>query len=296
MIKKGQVLILLTLIMKPAGIILAAIGVLVLVIRIIRENSNYGMPGILIVSGAALIIATRYFAKYAFEVYVKEQAQSRNQMVRDKGQYAKTDADGNRYFQIPEFSAIDNKGNVFDKQTLSQYKYTFVNVWEPWCGPCKQELDDLQKLYTDYKDRGINFVGFYNEEKDAADVITAHGISYPMIRLNKEEYKRILDPFQVGNIPLSFVLDREGKLVDVKMPEKDVLENAGPDTPEYIKRFARSISVGARDYEFWAKRFDTLLQDPAAFPLPAADNPKTAGKTEAAEPAAQTAETADPAG
>ena len=34
----------------------------------------------------------------------------------------------------------------------------FLNFWATWCGPCKQEMPDIQKLYEDYGGNGEELV------------------------------------------------------------------------------------------------------------------------------------------
>ena len=45
------------------------------------------------------------------------------------------------------FNTVDIDGNRYTDREFSKYKVTMVNFWEPWCGPCKMEFGDLQKLY-----------------------------------------------------------------------------------------------------------------------------------------------------
>lgn len=254
-----KLLLLATALIEPIGIVLAVIGAIILIVSLIKKKPKYVAPIILIVLGVALIFASTPIIKYAFSSYIANQQQGRNEKYLEKEQYAKTDDKGNIYFQINKFSAVDDNGNVFDNDTLAKYKYTFVNVWEPWCGPCKDEMDDLEKLYEKYKDKGINFVGFYTNEKDAETVKAEHNLTYPTVRLSEEEYANILNTFLVGNIPLSFVLDSEGKLVYTNTENPDIDKN-DTSAPAYYTQFANSVTAGARSYDFWDTRLDSLLK------------------------------------
>ena len=49
----------------------------------------------------------------------------------------------------PDFTLTDQNG---ESHTLSDYrgKVVFLNFWATWCGPCRREMPDIQKLYESY--------------------------------------------------------------------------------------------------------------------------------------------------
>jgi thiol-disulfide isomerase/thioredoxin len=54
--------------------------------------------------------------------------------------------------KVPEFSARDLTGKTWLLKDL-QGKATFVNYWATWCGPCRAEHPEVQKLHNLAKDR-----------------------------------------------------------------------------------------------------------------------------------------------
>ena len=95
---------------------------------------------------------------------------------------------------IPDFSAEDIEGNKVDNSIFKENKVTLVNVWATWCGPCVNELPEIQKVYSELKDQGIGVVG-----------IVADG--------NLE--KKLISTLR--GFPTSYVVDSEGKILGMKL-------------------------------------------------------------------------------
>ena len=49
------------------------------------------------------------------------------------------------------FSTTAIDGSTVDESLFEGKKLIMINLWEPWCGPCVQEMPALEKLYQEYK-------------------------------------------------------------------------------------------------------------------------------------------------
>jgi thiol-disulfide isomerase/thioredoxin len=67
--------------------------------------------------------------------------------------------------QVPEFSLPDQHGKTWTL-ALFKGKTTFINVWATWCGPCRRELPEVQKLYEKTKNRNDIRVITLNIDED----------------------------------------------------------------------------------------------------------------------------------
>ena len=120
---------------------------------------------------------------------------------------------------IPDFSAEDIEGNKVDNSIFKENKVTLVNVWATWCGPCVNELPEIQQVYSELKDQGIGVVGIVADGNNAKDT------AKELIELENLKYKMIIPDANLENnlistlrgFPTSYVVDSEGKILGMKV-------------------------------------------------------------------------------
>ncbi|MBQ6928054.1 MAG: TlpA family protein disulfide reductase [Oscillospiraceae bacterium] len=131
------------------------------------------------------------------------------------------------------FSTTDRAGNAVDESVLQGHRLVMLNFWEPWCPPCVREMPDLEKLYEDYKDRGLLILGIYSTEGQEADVdrvLSDSATSYPILHYSKD-----FEIFQTGYVPTTVFVDGEGKILS-------------------------ELLVGGRDYAGWEELIGSSLK------------------------------------
>ena len=96
---------------------------------------------------------------------------------------------------------------------------TLVNVWASWCGPCIEEMPELQRYHGDQGANGVQVVGIALDERDAVEAF---------LRRIPVEYTILLDipgpadaGVRLGNpagvLPYTVLLDAEGRLLRQKI-------------------------------------------------------------------------------
>ena len=118
---------------------------------------------------------------------------------------------------IGDFKTKDFEGNNIDTTIFEDYKLTMVNVWGTGCNPCIREMPELEELYQEMKDKGVNIVGIVSDGDDEKrienieKIIEMTGVTYSNIIPDKVLKKGLLS--QVIGFPTTMFFDSEGNIV-----------------------------------------------------------------------------------
>jgi thiol-disulfide isomerase/thioredoxin len=107
-------------------------------------------------------------------------------------------------------------------------KAVLLNFWATWCGPCKIEMPWLVDLQKKYGPQGLQIVGVAmddTEDKEIADFAHKMGVNYIVLKGSE----KVGDLYGgIDRLPLTYYLDRSGKVVDetVGLASESVIEDA----------------------------------------------------------------------
>src|SRR5262249_7601304 len=82
-----------------------------------------------------------------------------------------------------------------------------------WCGPCRGEIPDLEKMHQEYSPRGLKIVGVSLDDSGSDTVkefVKEQKMTY-MIAIDAEG--TIANIFQTSIIPTTVLIDKWGKIV-----------------------------------------------------------------------------------
>jgi len=119
----------------------------------------------------------------------------------------------------PDFTLNDISGKPV---TLSQFrgKVVILNFWSIWCGPCLAEMPSLNKLYLEFKDKGLIVLAVAEDpaEKPVKSYLQEKGIAFPIL-MDKD--RKIYFKYSLFGIPVTFLIDKKGLIAEKFIGERD---------------------------------------------------------------------------
>ena len=101
-------------------------------------------------------------------------------------------------------------------------KVVLIDFWTTWCPPCQFELPALEKIYGDWKSRGLEIVGVSDETQDIIQQYRrAHGLTFPTA---VDTNRRVHNVYQVYALPTVVLIDRNGRVVSIMVGGKHEAE------------------------------------------------------------------------
>ena len=116
-----------------------------------------------------------------------------------------------------------------DSIVLSDYRGrpVFLNFWAVWCGPCRFEMPEMEKVHQELGDE-ITFLAV-DVREPAAKVIAYKeqlGLTFHMAM---DTDRAVANGYQVPGLPLTFLLDGDGVIRHVRLgaflSREDILES-----------------------------------------------------------------------
>lgn len=96
---------------------------------------------------------------------------------------------------------------------LSEYRgqVVLLNFWASWCGPCRQEMPELDALHQKYEGLGFTVFGVNVEQdrKMADKVLRDIPVSFPILFDDQNEVSELYD---VDAMPVTVLVDRSGDI------------------------------------------------------------------------------------
>lgn len=130
--------------------------------------------------------------------------------------------------KAPEFTLKDVNGRNVSIASL-RGQVVLINFWATWCPPCRAEMPSMNRLYREYKGKGLEILAIStdNSASKVKDYISKNSLAFQVLM---DDNIKVARQYKVFSLPTTFLIDRNGIIVDRFLGEQDWI------SPELKKR------------------------------------------------------------
>ncbi|MDF1511411.1 TlpA disulfide reductase family protein [Robertmurraya sp. DFI.2.37] len=110
--------------------------------------------------------------------------------------------------KAPDFELPTLDGQMIRLSDLKGKKI-MVNFWTTWCPPCKAEMPDMQKFYTEEGNQIKILAVNIDTDYDVAGFVKEMKINFPILLDNDE---KVMKQYRILTIPTTFFIDESGTI------------------------------------------------------------------------------------
>ncbi len=127
--------------------------------------------------------------------------------------------------KFTDFEMPDTTGTV---RRLSDYvgqgKYTLVDFWGSWCGPCRAEMPNVRALYEKYHAMGFNVVGVSLDNRRESWLKAIHDMQLPWPQLSdlKAWNCAAANLYGISGIPCTLLIGPDGIIIAQNLRGEDL--------------------------------------------------------------------------
>jgi peroxiredoxin len=148
-----------------------------------------------------------------------------------------TEEDNNNIMEIlkRKFPDSNKKGQAIDlemmnpmgkKVKISDFKgkYTLVDFWASWCGPCRGENPNVVAAYNKFKNRNFTILGVSLDEDTEAwkTAIQQDGLTWEQMSDLKGWESAAVEAYRFNGIPYNVLISPEGDILESNLRGEDL--------------------------------------------------------------------------
>ncbi len=116
--------------------------------------------------------------------------------------------------QINNFKLKDINNRQKSFSELRGEELTLIDFWATWCKPCIQAIPKLNKIYAEYREKGVELIGVNTDSpRNSAKVkpfAKTHKIKYPILRDPNNE---VTTELNVTAFPTLYIVNSKNEIV-----------------------------------------------------------------------------------
>jgi thiol-disulfide isomerase/thioredoxin len=128
--------------------------------------------------------------------------------------------------EFPDLSFTLPDQNNFKLKDV-QKKYTLLEFWASWCGPCRQGFPSLISIYENNKSQ-FEVIGVSIDNKPSNWKKAMAEEQLPWINiLDSEQKEKLKEKFKIKSIPHNMLINEDGMIeaIDIKIDQLNAILN-----------------------------------------------------------------------
>lgn len=118
-------------------------------------------------------------------------------------------------FLAPDFELKTPTGETVRLSDL-RGQAVLVNLWATWCPPCRAEMESIEKVYQEYKERGFAVLAVnmtYQDDSSAImPFVNKQKLTFPILL---DETGEMANAYQLRSLPSSYFIRPDGIINEV---------------------------------------------------------------------------------
>lgn len=121
--------------------------------------------------------------------------------------------------RAPDFTLKDINGNNVSISSLKG-KTLLINFWATWCPPCRAEMPSLNRMYNEYKGRGLVVLAVSTDKNINAvkDFLSKKPFDFYILT---DADTKVTRQFKVFSLPTTFLIDKNGVIIQKYLGEEE---------------------------------------------------------------------------
>ena len=151
----------------------------------------------------------------------------------EREKVSQTVSTGSTFKDIQGIDMDDN--NIKLSEVISKNKFTVLEFWASWCGPCRAEIPNLKKAYEKYRAQGLEIysISIDKETEKWLKALQEENTKWIQVLDSEDASKQ----YGVSGVPASFLIDQNGKIIATSQ------ELRGADLDKTLSKYIIGSSV-----------------------------------------------------
>ena len=112
--------------------------------------------------------------------------------------------------ELPDASGVQRKLSSF----IPKNGYLYIDLWSSGCAPCISEFPELEKTYSQYKNKGLNvlLISIDKNMEDFQSAMKKHQIKFTSL-IDTTEGEKVKENFPFSGIPHGILINSNGEVM-----------------------------------------------------------------------------------